>query len=238
MRTPTGLVAHSLLGGLTLLSAGAIALSLLTAPPVAQKQLQGAAKNTAAASSFVLTDVNRIRTPAPSAALGGKSSETGTVRILYQAPDRIRDEVHEGSGQTVTLVVIGDRRYEREGAGRWSVLPPSANVGVSNGAAAAQEVLLPLESLAAATSVVNDGSDYLFVSGNEMLLLENLFGEQEAAQLSAVKFSARLRGEFIGSEVVTADEGTVRYRIHFQISSVDSAHAVVAPSASQIANLP
>ncbi|MGH9028991.1 MAG: hypothetical protein ACRDV4_05190 [Acidimicrobiales bacterium] len=230
MRTPTGLVAHSLLGGLTLLSAGAIVLSLVTAPPVAQEQLRLAAKATSAAGSFVLTDMNRISTPAPSAALGGKSSATSTVRIVYQSPDRILDRVSESSGQTVTLLLVGDRAFEKVGNAAWSQVPPGSLT--STGADAARSVLRPLGSLSSATSVVLSGQTYRFVSGNQLSLLEDLLGAQATGQLSSVHFSAQLSGEFVGSETLVVDEGTFRDSIHFVYSSVDHAPPVEVPASS------
>jgi hypothetical protein len=239
MRSSSGLVAHSLLGGLTLLAAGAIVLSLVTAPPVAKSQLQGAAKNTAGASSFVLTDVNKVVSPKPVPSLGGRSSESSVVRIVYQAPDRVLDVVSEPQGRTVTLLVVGNKAYEREGSsGVWSTIPASTGSGTTNGQAAAQKVLMPLDSVGGATTVERSDDLYRFVPGNELNLLANLFGQEAVPQLSSVRFSAGIDGEFLRSEDVDAKAGGFSYQIRFRFSSVDRAPAVEPPPPSQVAHLP
>ena len=223
-------MAHSLLGALTLLSAGAIALSLLTAPPVAQEQLQVAAKNTISASSFVLADKVTVTEPRPSAALGGKASVTNTARIEYQAPDRILDQT-TSQGRSVSLLVIGDDRYERSGNGPWTKLPAVAQVGGSTGAQAAAEVLAPLQSLSGATSVVASGSMFRFVPSDRAGLLENLFG-QSTEPLASVRFSAVVNGEFVAAERILASRGGAHFVIDFGFLSVGSVPPIEAPPLS------
>jgi len=214
------------------LGAGAIALSLLSAPPVAEQQLQLAAKNTVAASSFVLTDVNVLATSKPSPTLGGRSSETDLVRIDYQSPDRLLDEVTSSPGHTVTLLVVGDQRYERAGTGLWTRLPPSSTPQTSNGAAAARQLLSPLRSVAGATSVARRGSTYYFVPAQEASLLQSLFGPGASA-LSSVRFTALINGEYLGSEQILDDEAGALYAVRFSYSSVGTAPAVELPPPSR-----
>ncbi len=231
MHSPTGLSSHFTVGLLTLLSAGAIVLSLETAPPVAKQQLQSAAHNTIAASSFVLTDVNTISSSTPIAALGGKKSESNVVRIRYEAPDRIIDEITEPNGQNVTLLVVGDSRFERFDHRQWTQLPSVPRTGITTGAAFVRELLVPLQSFAGATSVVHRGSNYFLIPGNESSLLQSLFGAQAASRLTSVTFSATVNGEFVGSERVSAKRAGVDYTVAFFFSSVDSKLDIATPRA-------
>lgn len=230
MRTPSGVLSHTLLEVLILLSAGAIALSLLTAPPVAQEQLQLAARNTLSASSFVLADKVTVQEPRPTPTLGGRSSVTNTATIEYQAPDRILDQT-VSEGRSVSLLVIGNNRYEKSGGGVWTKLPPVPHVGGSTGSEAAAQVLAPLESLAGASSVVASGSTYRFVPGDRASLLENLFG-QSAQPLTSISFTAAVTGEFVGAERILAERAGARFVIDFGFLSVGSVPPIEAPSSS------
>jgi len=209
-----------------LLSAGAIVLSLLTSPQAAQQQLQVAAKNLAAAPSFVFLDTVTIHEPQPSAALNGKSSATTAQRVIYQAPDRV--EVTSTSSRGLTLLVIGDNRYERSGKGPWSALPPVSGSTTSAGAQEAQVLLFPLRSLSGATSVVRQGSAYRFVPGSKAPLLADLFG-QFASQLSTLDFSATIKGEFVSRELIVATRGGARFVIDFRFLEVGSVPPIEAP---------
>lgn len=229
MHSPTGFSSHSSLGLLTLLSAGAIVLSLETAPPVAKVQLQTAARNTIAASSFVLTDVNTISSSTPIAALGGRTTESNIVRIRYEAPDRIVDQITEPNNQSVTLLVVGNSRFERFDDRAWTELPSVTSPGTTTAAAFVRELVVPLESFAGATSVARQGSTYFLNPGNERSLLNSLFGAQAASRLSSVTFSATINGEFIGSERVQARRGSINYTVEFLFSAVDSKLHISAP---------
>jgi len=232
MRARSGVLSYTPLGLLALLSAGAIVLSLLTAPPIAQQQLRGAARNTVAASSFVLTDMTTVRAPRSSAALGGSTVESNSARIEYQAPDRILEETHEATGLSVSLLLIDGNRYERTGNGSWSELSPVSQSGSPDGAQVAGEVLALLRPLAGATSVVRSGSTYRFVPGNRGTLLTSLFG-QAAQQLSSVEFSAVLKGEFVRDERVVATRASERITIDFGLRSIGVLPPIEAPHVSQ-----
>jgi hypothetical protein len=230
MRTPTGLVAHVLLSVLILLSAGAIVLSLETAPPVAQSQLRVAAQNTRGASSFVVDYVETVSSPVRSSALGGKKSQSSRIRILYEAPDRIVEHVNE-DGLATTVVVVGNRRYERVGSAAWkaSTLTPSARVSV--GLEVARDLLLPLQSASSASSVTkvtNTSSTYAYLPSNLVELLDSLFGT-DAADLSSVRFFATINGEFIGSQLVVGSHSPYRFAVALHFSSVNSVPPITAP---------
>lgn len=226
MRTPSGTLPNLLVGALTLLTGGAIALSLLTAPQVAQQQLKVAAMNTAGAASFVFVDHVTIREPRPTSALGGRSSATTTQSVVYQAPDRVL--VSSSSAPGTMLLVIGNQRYERTGNGPWSPLPAVGAGGASTGIQEAQLLLFPLQSLADSTSVTMTGSTYRFVPGAKAALVEDLFGTL-ASQLSTLRFSAFVNGEFVRSERVLAARGDARFTIDFAYLSIDKAPALEVP---------
>jgi hypothetical protein len=225
-----------LLGVLVLLCVGAIVLSLETAPPVAQQQVQLAARNTAAASSFVLTDVNTVKASRPSSALGGRASETTVVRITFQAPDRVLDEVYQPGQPTAALVVIGDRRFERRGTGSWTELPPASSpAGASTGELVARELVVPLESLFGASSVVRVfDTTYLVEPSEREQLLGSLFG-QEASTLSKLTTSATVKGEFVTAQFVTARRGSFRFAVDLGYSSINEAPPIEEPVTSNSA---
>lgn len=229
MQTPSGILANTLVGALMLLSAGAITLSLLTAPQVAQQQLKVAATNTEGASSFLFVDRVAIREPAPTAALGGRSSATTTQRVIFQAPDRV--EVSSTSAPGTTLLVIGNKRYERTGNGPWSPLPTVQSSTSSTGEQEAALLLFPLQSLADSTSVTKRGSTFSFVPGAQSALLADLFGSL-ASQLSTLEFSAVVSGEFATAERVVATRGSARFVIDFRYMSIDKAPPIELPRGS------
>ncbi|HUC36948.1 MAG TPA: hypothetical protein VMR97_07485 [Acidimicrobiales bacterium] len=229
MRTPSGIFSNAVLGLLMLLTAGAIVLSLETAPQVAQEQLQAAAKNTMAAGSFVFTDDVSIHEPGPTAQLGGRSEASTSQRVAYQAPDRV--EISSTSASGTSLLVIGDKRYEKTNGGPWMTLPPLANTGTSTGAQEVALLLFPLESLAGATSVTLRGSKYGFSPGGRSILLGNLFG-QLASKLSSIKFSATVSGEFVSTERIAATQGRARFLIDFGYLQVGNVPPIVAPPVS------
>ena len=226
MRSPSAFLAHILLGCLTLLSAGAIVLSILTAPPVAREQLRVAAKNTAAASSFVLVYRVSQHEPRPSADLNGKSSVTMTERVEYQSPDRL--EVTSTTAPGRKLIVIGGNRYDLARGGRWTALPPIPSAGTSIGAQEAQQLLFPLASLGDATSVVRKGSTYRFDPGQRSVLLSDFFGSL-APILSSVGFTAALNGEFVSFERIVASRGSAHFGLDIRFQSVEAVPPIVAP---------
>jgi hypothetical protein len=227
MRTPNGLVSHVLLSVLILLSAGAIVLSLETAPPVAETQLRTAAQNTQAASSFVVDYVERVSSPVRSSALGGKKSETTHLRVFYQAPDRITEHVTEG-GRQATVIVVGNIRYVRIAGGTWTATTIPTSAGVSAGEELARALVLPLQSAANATSVTKTENRYAYLPTNLVNLLESLFGE-EASSLSSIRFYATIEGEFVGSQLVVGSHSPYSFAVALHFSSVDTVPAIRPP---------
>ncbi|MGD0320357.1 MAG: hypothetical protein ABSC00_01940 [Acidimicrobiales bacterium] len=232
MRAPTSVLSYAPLGLLALLSAGAIVLSLLMAPPLAQQQLQGAASSTVAASSFALTYRTTVEVPGQSAASGGRTVATNSSRFEYQAPDRVLEETHEPTGLSVSILLIDGDRYERTGNGPWSELPPVSQSGSPGGAEVAGEVLDLLRPLAGATSVVRSGSTYRFALGNPDTLLSTLFG-QAAQQLSSVELSAVVKGDFVSDEHIVATQASEHITIDFGFASIGELPPIRAPHVSQ-----
>lgn len=228
MRAPTSVLSYALLGLLVLFCAGAIVLSLLTAPTIAQQQLQGAASNTVAASSFVLTDRTTVTAPRQSTALGGRTVESNSARIEYQAPDRVFEKTLEPTGQSVSVLLIDGNRYERIGSGPWSELPTASQSGSPGGAQVVGEMMALLRPLAGATSVVRSGSSYRFVPGNRETLLTSIFG-QAVPQLSSVEFSAVLKGEFVRNERIVATRASEHITIDFGFLSIGELPPIKTP---------
>jgi hypothetical protein len=234
MRAQHGIAAPLILGAFTFLVAGAAVLSILTAPQVEEEQLQAAAKNDLAATSFVLTDVSTASAPFPSPALGGKSSVTQVARIEYQSPDRVLEYLTRPSQPPVTVLVVGSQRfYKSTGSVLWSRFPRVRETPITVGEAEAQVLRLPLEAAAGATSVSRDGSTYSFTPTHRTQLVERLF-PQKPSSLSSIRFSATVSGEFVSSVLATATSGQFRLLIQLGYSSVGTAPAISVPPASQI----
>ncbi|HAM01091.1 MAG TPA: hypothetical protein DCQ30_02515 [Acidimicrobiaceae bacterium] len=229
---------HMMLGVLTLLSLGAIVYSLDTAPPNAQLQLRTAANNTKNAASFVLVDVE-------SAGSTSSSSATNQERavIVYNAPDRVEETVTAG-GRSGTVLVVGNRRYERSGSGKWFDLGPPASgttKGTSAGQIAVSEILYPLTSLAGATNVsvhstAHVSSVYTFVPGQEALLLLRLLGT--SVPPGTRSYLATIHGEFVGVEEVDLSNAGERITIALGVTQVDHAPVLHVPLPSQITTTP
>jgi uncharacterized membrane protein len=227
-RTSRGL-ANILVGVLAILTLGAIALSLSMAPPVAEQQLNIAAKATMMASGFVLTDTNSVTalSPAPAAA-PGQILRTEVVHILYGAPDAVEEaEAGAGTGgQSVSVIVIGDRRYRRTGA-QWTKLPVSPGLGTQ----AVNTILSPLKEAAAATVVTRHGGVYTFVPRNIDQFITTVLGANPS-QLSSPRLTAVVRGDFLADELITAVLNRQRLGVDLVFSAIGSAPPVVAPPAS------
>ncbi len=231
MQTANRAAPHLMLGVLTLLSLGALVLSLSMAPPNARQKLRTAASNTAGASSFVLTDEE---TAGPLSQGTATSPTRERAVIVYQAPDRVQETV-TASGRSATVLVVGDRRYERSANGKWFDLGPSASGttgGASAGAIAAQDILFPLQALSKATGVTVEHDVYRFVPGQAQLLLDRLIGANVPA--ADTVYAAGVGGEFLTfAQVVIRDSGE-QVTVRLSLSKVEHAPALALPSASQI----
>ncbi|HUY63010.1 MAG TPA: hypothetical protein VMV14_00670 [Acidimicrobiales bacterium] len=237
MQTQSRVAPHLLLGMLSVLALAAIVVSANTAPPNAREQLRIAAADTAAASSFVLTDTNLI-TPLPGASTSG-APKSNVITILYQAPDRIEERLTGSNGQVVTLLVIGSSRYERSGNGKWITSTAPSTAGPSAGQQAAQDVLFPLQSVEAATEVVRHGVVFTFLPGQMELVLVRLLGAQPG-QLSpgTVSFLAGTTGEFLSFDQVSAVRTGERLTVRLDIAEVGQAPTLAAPAPSQLSTTP
>ena len=225
-QTPSRAAPHFVLAVLTALSIGAILLSLATAPPNAEQQLRGAAGETVAASSFVISDAITVTQ------LGAKGpvQTTRVARVVYQAPDRV-EESATVNGRSITVLAIGDNRYERSGSGPWMVLGPGLG-GVPAGRAAALSVLQPFESITSATDVTRRGDRFSFVPGQRQALLSELLGPQ-AAQLppGSTSFTALSSGQYLREFDMTASAQGGRFDIRLDLGSFGQAPALVPPVA-------
>jgi hypothetical protein len=238
MQTENRAAPHLVLGVLTLLCLAAIVYSLDTAPPVAQQQLRAAADNTRAASNFVLVDTE----------IAGPASSSGAVNqeqavIVYNAPDRVEETVMAG-GRSGTVLVVGDRRYERRGANKWVDLGPPASGttgGKSAGEIAVGDILFPLKSLSGSTAVAvhsspKAGQVYSFVPGQEPLLLLRLLGT--SVPPGTRSYLATVNGEFVGTEQISLLNAGERIVIELSVRRVDHAPILAAPAPSQLSSAP
>ena len=222
---------HLTLGILTVLSIGAIVLSLDTAPPNAQLQLQQAAKNTVAAESFVLRDTITV---VPTTGATASQARTETAEVVYRAPDQVRETV-SFNGRTLTVLAIGATRYERSGTGKW--LPLGTQPGsVPAGRQAAAGVLGPLEVVTTATGVVRHGDLFTFepATGELSAILSELLGSQ-GAQLppGSATFAAAVSGEYLSRVDVTASVTGGRVLVHLSIGSYGQAPVLTPPPAAE-----
>ncbi len=112
-----------LVGVFAVLLVGGIVLSLSSAPPLAQQQLHNGATATLSASGFALVDTNSVAPLTPGPAAPG-SAETVVFRVLYQAPDAVEESEAGPGGATMSIILIGDRRFQGSGS-QWTALPAS-----------------------------------------------------------------------------------------------------------------
>ncbi|HUY22521.1 MAG TPA: hypothetical protein VMV22_09270 [Acidimicrobiales bacterium] len=213
----------ALVGLLGLLAVGAIALSLATAPPVDQQNLRIAAKATMAASGFVLTDTNSVT---PLSGRIGAASPRQVVHVLYQAPDRVRESGTGPTGTPVTVIVIGPVAYRSTGS-TWSASPPSATFG----AQAIATVLSPWAAAAGATTAIKHGDTFDFVPAELDSYITSVLG-MPPSQLSSLRLTATVHGDFVTDEKITAVYRGQRLTVDLALSQIGSAPPVVAPRAS------
>jgi hypothetical protein len=233
MQTANRASPHVMLGVLTLLSLGALVLSLDTAPPNAESQLRGAAANVTGASSFVLTDT--VTSGPPTSSPVGTSTTRQQAVFVYQAPDRVQETVRAGV-QTGSVLWVGSHAYERIGNSKWFPLPAASSRTSSTGQLAATQLLFPLQSIAGATGVTKHGSIYAFTPGQEELLLSRLFGSQ--LPTGSMSFEATIGGEFLNLAQISVVGVTERRTVDLAVSQVNHAPALNPPPRSQISSTP
>ncbi|HMK98581.1 MAG TPA: hypothetical protein VK428_00170 [Acidimicrobiales bacterium] len=233
MHTPNRAAPHVLLALLVLLGLGAFLLSLSFAPSDAGQQLRTAAANTAAASSFVLTDTETAGPLAPSGSRPVANEERAV--IVYRSPDAVRETVTEG-GRTASVLVVGNSRYERVGNGKWYDLgaPLAVSGSASVGSQAVQAILFPWQSLSSATHVTTSHGVYGFVPGQRSLLLSRLLGTTGGS----TSFAATVGNEFVRSEQLLLRASGEQVTVTLDLSRVDRAPSLSAPAASQLTTVP
>ncbi len=227
-----GVSPHAVLGLFMILVAGGIALSIVTAPPVAREQLHAAAANTAAASSFVLVDSTVVTTTGAGGAAGTVVGRN-RVSVVYQAPDKV-SETRAGSSGSVSVIEIGAKSYERVSGSKWVQLPSTGGAGGSQGGEAAEDLLLPLQSLTAATGVVRSGQTYRFDPGDLPELLATFGLETSDSRPVSTSFSATVSGENATSLRIAANLGAHQAVIDLAYDSIGTAPAVTAPPAGDL----
>ena len=221
------LLPHVIMAVFTVLVFGAIALSLVTAPPVAQTDLQSAAKATLDASGFRLVDVNSATYigPVPQGSSGRLLTRTNVIHVLYQAPDRVRESGLSPTGQSATAVVAGSRHFVTS-AGRWTELRAQPGLG----GRAVDTVLSPLRVATGATDVVRRGDVYAFVPSDLRSFITTILGTTPG-RLTGLQVGAVVRGGYLVEERVSAVMGTDRLGVDLTFSVIGAAPPVTLPVA-------
>lgn len=224
MKPPGRLFALLALGVLTLLTVGAIVLSVAIAPPNARQHLQVAARNTAGASSFLV----RLRIDEAVPGVSGSTAATSRATIRYHAPDQLSlSEV--ASGRVVRERVLGRTVYlSYDGGHSWQRL---------QGQQVANAFLAPLHALTTVNDVEQHGDVYLVSDASD---LARAFGINVGSlgQVHAVA-RATIHGEFLRVLEVTFRSnraGAARYTQGFTM--VDQVPAIKPPPAGSTSTTP
>ena len=220
-----------LVGVFAALLIGGIALSLSTAPPLSQQQLRNGAAATLSASGFALVDTNSVA-PLPSATAASGSVETVVFHVLYTAPDAVEESEAGAGGAIMSIILIGDRRFQGSGS-QWTALPPSRGAG----AGAVGTILSPLQAAASATKVTRHGDLYGFVPTSSDRLLTEVLGVRPS-QLSSPRLTAVVRAGSLTRETITATYRHERLTVDLVFSRIGSAPPVTAPPSSSLVPQP
>ena len=216
---------HVTVGLFGLLVLGGVALSLASAPAVAVTELHTAARATLAASGFDLTDTN---TATPSGPSGGERAAE-VIRVRYQAPDAVEETGPDATGHQVTVRVVGSRRFVLVG-GTWTERSPVRDLG----AQVVQSFLFPVRAVAAAPEVTGGPTLFRVVPAHEAAFVTRLLGRPRAS-LSGLAVTARVRGDVLVSEHVSAVLGGERLQVDLAFSAVGEAAPVRVPPARRAA---
>jgi hypothetical protein len=217
-----------LVGVFAALLLGGIALSLSSAPSIAQQQLQSAAKTTAAASGYELVDTNSVTPLAPGAAANGQGPETIVFRVLYTAPAAVEETEAGPGGTTMAIILIGSRRFQGNGT-QFTELPASEGAGPK----AVGTIMAPLRAAADATRVTRHGDVYEFVPPDVGKLLTSILGVR-AARLSSPYLTAAVHDGVVSHMQIGAKDGSVRLGVDLVFSAVGTAPPVTAPPPSSL----
>ncbi|HUO48528.1 MAG TPA: hypothetical protein VMU09_06815 [Acidimicrobiales bacterium] len=222
------------LAALAVLTAGAVALSLATSPPVAEQQLYVGAGATAGVGSFVMSLTNTVTTRA---ALPGRPPQVqrSSVRFVYQAPDRIDETLTNANGRAVEIICIGNSRWERAAGGHWVRIPGGATGAVSTCQSAVDTVVLvPANAAANGTPVVRHGQTsnatytYGLAPADLAAVFRILFGVPATAVASHA-FAATVDKEYVVSQLFHAAAGDQTDDIGVRYSELGTAPAVTPP---------
>ena len=210
-----------LVGAFAVLLLGGIALSLASAPPLAQQQLQNAARVTMAASGFTLKDTNSVLSTQP----GANPAANGAVfLVVYEAPASIQETEVDPNGGNASVIAIGDRGYRKTGS-QWTEFKSSKGLG----ARAVATIMSPIQGAAGATKVTHRGGTYEFVPSNFHKLLTAVLGVS-TAQLSSPHLTAEIRGGALTRETITAIDAHQQLVVDLVFSAIGSAPPVRAPT--------
>lgn len=206
------------------LSVGAIALSLSSAPPLAQEQLRGAAKATMSASGFVLRDDNSVVVASSSGqSVPNRAGQRVAFVVVYQAPDAVQETEVDQTGGNAEVIAVGDRAFRRTGS-TWTEVASSPGLGARSVAT----ILSPLQGAAGATAVTQDGDLYSFEPANLRGLLTTVLGAPPS-EVSSPHLSAVVRDGELTAETITARVGAQRLEVDLVFSSIGSAPPVNVP---------
>ena len=207
-----------------MLLVGGIALSLATAPPIAQQQLENGAQATMSASSFAIVVTNSVSNLDPaSPSQSAQPSGSETLHVLYQAPASVEETLEATQGQSPSVIVIGDRLFRQNGS-RWVEAPPSSGVG----AHAVTTIMAPLQLAVHATDVTREGDLYRFGSSNLSRLSTTVLGVG-SSQLSSPRLTAQVQGGFVTHERITAVVAHQHLELDLAFTAFGSAPPVLAP---------
>jgi hypothetical protein len=213
-----------LVGVFGALSVGAIALSLSSAPRLAQEQLRGAAQETMSASGFVLRDDNSVVVVSASGQpVRSQPHQNVAFVVVYQAPDAVQETEVDQNGGNAEIIADGDRAFRRTGS-TWTEVASSRGVG----ARSAATILSPLQGAAGATAVTQHGDRYSFEPAHLRTLLTTLLGAPPS-EVSSPHLTAVVHARELTDETITARVGDERLEVDLLISAIGSAPPVTAP---------
>ncbi len=189
------------------LSVGAIALSLSSAPHLAQQQLRGAAQETMTASGFVLRDDNSVVVVSPSGKPGSTPlRQRVAFEVVYQAPDAVQETEVDQNGGNAEVIAVGDRAFRRTGS-TWTEVASSQSLG----ARSAATILSPLQGAAGATAVTEHGDRYSFEPAHLHQLLSTVLGAPPS-EVSSPRLTAVVHDRHLTEETITAGSETSVWR--------------------------
>jgi hypothetical protein len=226
MPTQSRALPFILVGAFAVLLLGGIALSLSSAPPLAQQQLQNAAHATMAASGFTLKDTNSVLStePGANAVANGAPSRSVVFFVVYEAPASIQETEVDANGGNASIIAIGDRGFRKTGS-QWTEFASSKGLG----ARAVATIMSPVQGAAGATKVTRRGAVYDFVPTDFRRLLTEVLGVS-TTQLSSPRVTAEVRGGALTRETITAVDAHDQLVVDLVFSSIGSAPPVRVPA--------